>query len=322
MSENNHNVAIGAFVVGALLIAITTIIFALGSGFGVQRSRVVMVFDGSVKGLTIGAPVALRGVQIGQVTDIELILDQDHVELIMMVEAELRGENIRRRGESTEELTDELISRGLRAQLNSQSLLTGLLYVQLDFHPETPINLAEIDSPYVQIPTIPTGLERLQREVQEIDIAKIASDLESAVAGLRDFAGSERLQALPAELSTALSSITGLSEDLRAQIASSGPRLDKALDGATRTLNVAEVELGQISSQLKADLQVLEGAIKSFDSAMADVEGLVGPDSATTFELNRALREVSSAARALQTLARTLEAQPEALIRGKSGERP
>ena len=156
MSDKPNTMAIGAFVTGALLIAITTVIFALGSGFGRDSSTVVMVFEGSVKGLNVGAPVALRGVQIGQVTDIELILNADTVELIMLVEAEIRSENVRRTGTTTESLTEELISRGLRAQLNTQSILTGLLYVQLDFHPDSEINLAPIDSPYLQIPTIPT----------------------------------------------------------------------------------------------------------------------------------------------------------------------
>jgi paraquat-inducible protein B len=181
MSEQPHTAAIGAFVIGALLIGLTTVIFVLGSGIGVERDKVVMVFAGSVKGLSVGAPVALRGVQIGQVTDIELILDEDTVELIMLVEAELRTENVRRRGGTDRDLTEELIARGLRAQLNTQSLLTGLLYVHLDFYPETALNLVEINSPYVQIPTIPTGLERLTREVEAIDIAKIASDLEATV---------------------------------------------------------------------------------------------------------------------------------------------
>jgi paraquat-inducible protein B len=322
MSEKPHTVAIGAFVVGALLIAISTVIFVLGSGFGIQRNKVVMVFDGSVKGLTVGAPVALRGVQIGQVTDIELILDTDTVEVIMLVEAELRDDNIRRRGKSSVDLTEELISRGMRAQLNTQSLLTGLLYIQLDFHPDTPVNLVDIEAPYLQIPTIPTGLERLTREVEAIDIAKIASDLEATVAGLNTFVTSEGFQAIPDELQDALTSVTTLSEDLRTQLHSTGPRLDKALDGANQTLAHADQELVRISALVQANLEVLEGAISAFREAMQQVDGFVSPDSATTHELNRALREISSAGRALQALAKTLEAQPEALIRGKSGDKP
>lgn len=322
MSEKPHTVAIGVFVVGALLIGLTTIIFVLGTGIGVKRDKVVMVFDGSIKGLTVGAPVALRGVQIGQVTDIELILDADTVELIMLVEAELRSENIRRRGDSERDLTEELIHRGLRAQLNTQSLLTGLLYVQLDFHPETPVNLADIDSPYLQIPTIPTGLERLTREVQEIDIAKMASDLEATVKGINAFVTSEGFQTLPGELRNTLASVGALSEDLRAQLESTGPKLDRALEGANQTLSSAEQELTRVSALVQANLQVLDEAIAAFRSAMEEMDSFVSPDSSTTHELNRALREISNAGRALQALAKTLEAQPEALIRGKSGNGP
>ncbi len=96
-----------------------------------------MVFDGSVKGLNVGAPMTLRGVQVGQVTGIELVLDSTKASVIMMVEADLNAKNIRREGPANANLTEELIARGLRAQLNTQSLLTGLLYIELDFHPDS-----------------------------------------------------------------------------------------------------------------------------------------------------------------------------------------
>ena len=320
MSGKNSTVAIGAFVAGALLIAVTTVIFALGTGFGTERSKVVMVFEGSVKGLSVGAPVALRGVQIGQVTDIELILDSDTVELIMLVEAEFRGENVRRTGTSNESLTEELISRGLRAQLNTQSLLTGLLYIQLDFHPGSAINLADIDSPYLQIPTIPTELERLTRKLESIDFARVAGDLEATAAGLNAFVSSEAFQALPTELQATLTSVTELSDLLKLQLASTGPKLDAALDGATDTFDIANTELPGLAARIDSNLAALEQAIQAFESGMQELEGLVEPDSATVYELNRALREISQAGRALQLLGRAIEEQPDTLIRGRGGE--
>lgn len=319
MSEKQSTVAIGAFVTGALLIAVTTVIFALGTGFGSERSKVVMVFEGSVKGLSVGAPVALRGVQIGQVTDIELILDSETVELIMLVEAEFRGENVRRTGSSTESLTEELISRGLRAQLNTQSLLTGLLYIQLDFHPASEIVLADIDSPYLQIPTIPTELERLTRKLESIDFAKVAGDLEATAAGLNSFVSSEGFQSLPVDLQATLSSVTELSDLLRLQIASSGPKLDTVLDNAAVTVDTANIELPKLAALVNKNMAALENAILAFDSGMREIEGLVEHDSTTVHELNRALRELSQAGRALRLLVKSLEEQPDALIRGRSG---
>ncbi|MEM8659926.1 MAG: MlaD family protein, partial [Pseudomonadota bacterium] len=204
MSEQPRTVAIGAFVMGAILIGVTIVIFTLGSGFGAKREKAVMVFDGSVKGLVIGAPVTLRGVQIGQVTKLELMLDADAIELIMVVEAEISESNIRRLGNNPETVADELIARGLRAQLRTQSLLTGLLYVQLDFHPDKPPVFVDLQTEHLQIPTIPTELEMLTQKLEEIDLSKLAERVESIVTDLEHFLADEDFQAMPANLQSTL----------------------------------------------------------------------------------------------------------------------
>ena len=176
MSEKPQSVAIGAFIVGALLISIVTIIFVLGSGLG-QKDKIVMVFNGSVTGLNIGAPVAIRGVQVGQVTAVKIILNKDTLDIMMLVEADFRPDVIQTVGSTQEDVTEELIKRGLRAQLNTQSLLTGLLYVEMDFHPNSEVQLADIDSPHNQFPTIPTDLERQALKRQKKNILKKAEYL-------------------------------------------------------------------------------------------------------------------------------------------------
>lgn len=317
MSEKPHTVAIGAFVIGALLIGITIVIFALGSGFGQQREKAVMVFDGSVKGLVIGAPVALRGVQIGQVTNLELRLDADTLDLIMVVEVEINEKNIRRLGSNTEDVTDELIARGLRAQLKTQSLLTGLLYIQLDFHPDKEPVFVDLDSQFIQIPTIPTELELLTQRIDDIDLPKLAGKLEAIITGLDTFVTSDSFQALPADLSGALASVTKLSDELKIQVAATGPKLDDVLNGAQETISAANAQLPGISSLVEKNLAMLENAISAFEQTMTSVDGLVSPGSATNYQLNKALKEMALASRALQRLANTLNEQPEALLRGK-----
>ncbi|MCB1696669.1 MAG: MCE family protein [Pseudomonadales bacterium] len=317
MSSKPHTVAIGAFVFGAILIAITIVIFALGSGFGQQREKVVMVFDGSVKGLVIGAPVTLRGVQIGQVTNLELMLDADTIELIMVVEAEISEKNIRRLGSNPEKVTDDLIARGMRAQLKTQSLLTGLLYIQLDFHPDKPAVFVDLKSEHVQIPTIPTDLELLTRQIEDIDLARLAGKLQGIINGLNTLATSESFQTLPARLQDSLASVTALSDELRTQVAASGPKLDKVLDGAAVTVAGANTELPKLSSLVEGNLKVLNGAIAAFEQTMTNVDSLVAPGSATAYQLNKALRELTLASRAIQELANLLDRQPESLLRGK-----
>ena len=320
MSEKPHTVAIGAFVIGAILIAITIVIFALGTGFGRQSEKVVMVFEGSVKGLNVGAPVALRGVQIGQVTNVELMLNADNLDLIMLVEAELSSKNIRRLGESTKDVTDGLIARGLRAQLKTQSLLTGLLYIQLDFHPDKAPVLVKLDSELTQLPTIPTDLEQLARKIEEIDLAQLAQEVQDTIHGLSAFVTSDAFQSLSGDLQTTLVSVTALSGELKGQLASTGPKLDEVLNDASEVLAGANTEIPRLSELAQKNLAVLNDAITAFENTMVNIDSLVSPGSATAYQLNKALRELTLASRAIQQLASLLDREPESLLRGKQEE--
>jgi paraquat-inducible protein B len=319
MSQKPHTVAIGAFVIGAILIALVTLLFLLGSGFG-KRETVVMVFDGSVKGLNIGAPMTLRGVQVGQVTGIELVLDATKGSVIMMVEADLNAKNIRREGPANANLTEELITRGLRAQLNTQSLLTGLLYVDLDFHPDSALNLADIDSPYIQLPTIPTNLQRIAKKLEDIDVSKLTDDLESISNGINSLVSSEEFQSLPSNITSTMDTMRDLSTQLQEQLASTGPKLDTVLDETAVTVANANKDLPKLGTLIEGNLKALNAAIAAFEQGMGEFEGLASQDSPTLYQLNNALQEVTRASRSLQALANTLEQQPESLIRGKRGD--
>jgi paraquat-inducible protein B len=320
MSEKPNTVAIGVFIVGAALIAISAILFISGSGWGGDREKFVMVFEGSVKGLTVGAPIALRGVQIGQVTDIHLIFDRDNIDITMTVEAEIEGSKFESRGNKEGDLLDELIARGLRAQLNSQSMLTGLLYIQLDFHPNSPANIVEIESLYSQVPTIPTDLQRIARELESMDFAAIADDIQTIADSLAVFVSTEAFQQLPQDLHNTLASVETLSNQLNVQLASSGPKLDKVLGETSNTMETLNSELPKISASALETLKVLDAAMLAFEETMNAIDGLVSDDSATTYALNKALREISLAARELQLLAKTLEEHPEALIKGRGND--
>lgn len=317
MSEKPQSAMIGAFIVGALLISISALIFLNSTGFGSSRSKVVMVFSGSVKGLTLGAPVALRGVQIGQVTDIELILNTDSIDLTMLVEAELNSDNIRRVGSTTRNLTEDLIASGLRAQLNSQSILTGLLYIQLDFHPDSDLRLVDIDSDYTQIPTIRTELERFTQEFQKVDFTQLAADITNITASIESFVSDETLRQLPQDLRNSLASLDAMTAQITTMTEASGPKLNQLLETSTRTMEEVNTEIPQLANSAKETLQELNTAAAAFEQAMQGISEVVSDDSTTRYQLDLALQEMARAGRALQLLAKTLEEQPDALIRGR-----
>ncbi len=318
MSEYRGSVLVGAFVVGAIVIAFAGALFFAGGGFGGERSKVVMAFDGSLHGLTIGAPIALRGVTIGQITDIDLLLDSETGTVTMAVVGEIDPNSMQLNASVEGSIHDELVSRGLRAQLNTQSLLTGLLYVQLDFHPETPAALVELENyPYSQIPTIPTELEQLRQNLESIDYSAIVANIDRIATGLDVLLNSEDMQALPASLRSSLASIESASARLDETLADTRPRLVQLLDEGSATLASLNTQLPGIGENLNRSLASLDTALASANVTLERVEQAAAPDSPPRRQLSQAMHELSLAARSLRSLARSLEENPQALLRGR-----
>ncbi len=145
MAKQANKTAIGLFVVGAIILLVVALV-VLGSGrFFKETDRFVAFFDGSVKGLTVGAPVMFRGVRIGKVEDFSVYYKRAEREFKIPVLLTLYPEKVVGIGIEMTELEQKkqfqkLLEEGLRAELQMQSLVTGQLGVQLDFHPDAPLN--------------------------------------------------------------------------------------------------------------------------------------------------------------------------------------
>ena len=151
MNKKISPTLIGAFVVGALaLIVIAILVFGSGRLFR-QTKDFVLYFDNSVNGLRIGAPVKFKGVEIGSVKDIRLQLEQGKLINKIPVIIEIDLEKLTSRGATSADcdrwtakpFSKAIVDRGLRGQLEMESLVTGLLYIALDLFPGTPINLVQ-----------------------------------------------------------------------------------------------------------------------------------------------------------------------------------
>src|SRR5215472_16604882 len=155
MGKKISPAVIGAFVVASLAILIVTLV-VVGAGKMFRRpTRFICMFTGNLNGLKIGAPVKVRGVQIGEVSAIRLrlIIDLDP----KMLKERGAVAALDQRG------VQDWIKRGMRAQLQTESLLTGLLYIDLDIHKGNEPNfILQPGGPYQEIPTVPTDLAQLQ----------------------------------------------------------------------------------------------------------------------------------------------------------------
>lgn len=312
---------IGAFVLGALALLVAAIL-VLGSGKLFLHSReFVLYFDGSVNGLRVGAPVKFKGVEIGLVKDILLQLGSDMSLQRIPVVIRIDAEKITKRGGSGKAITDPeiakaLVDQGLRGQLQMESFVTGLLYVGLDFFPDTPahfIQSAQEYNRYQEIPTIPSIFEQAQDVVtsivarlQEIDFQALATSLQQTSKGINDMVGSPELKGSIQALQKALPKMEEAIVTVR--------DMAKTVDQNFTTLTG---DLKQTSSDTRAALKQASETMKEAESAIANVKTLVDPDSQTFYELTRSLREVSAAARSMRQLSSYLERNPRALIFGK-----
>jgi paraquat-inducible protein B len=274
---------IGAFVVGALICMVAGVLLFGGGKFFTEKLRYVLFFDSSVVGLHIGAPVIFRGVQVGQVTEIEAIADPKTFTVVIRVKVELvRGSlKVRGRGfKDPHQAVEGLIQQGARASLRMQSFVTGVLYVALDFHPDTPIRRLGLDPTYPELPTIPSDMDMLKSTVQQVmaDLGKLPLEavLNEVLVLLKSANG---LVALP-EVKQALVSLQDVvltAERLlqRADGLVALPEVKQALVSLQDVVLTAERLLQRTDVQVSALGPKLAGAADTARTALADAQKLL-----------------------------------------------
>lgn len=244
-----------------------------------------LIFNQSVRGLTPGAPVEFRGINIGQVTSINAQIDGRTLQFSAPVTIQLDPRRLgvkfldlgagvdltplRRR------IIDSLVAHGVRAQLRTGSLLTGAVFVAFDFFPDAPPAKVDWSQNPVQLPTMPGQLEALEASVTNII---------------------NKVDQLP---------LKAIGDNLRKDLAD----LDLTLASTRQTLETARGALGSA-----------RGAMDSARGTLNNANRFVEPNSVQAQELDSALQEVTRAARSIRVLADYLERHPEALIRGKTEE--
>lgn len=205
MSKKASPTVIGIFVLGAAaLFFIGIMVFGSGKFFS-DRVKYVLYFEGRVKGLQVGAPVAFRGVQIGNVTDIHMYFHPDNLSIRIPVVIEVDLRKITRlpdkfkSSEETERIISQLVNNGLRAQLKLHSLVTGQLYVDFDFHPDREAKffraeMAESDMGYPELPTIPSEMEEIAKVLGKLPIEALAYKALDAIEGIEKMINSTEMK--------------------------------------------------------------------------------------------------------------------------------
>jgi paraquat-inducible protein B len=328
MSKQASKTLIGAFVLGALVLIVAGVV-VFGSGkFFRKVTKDVMFFEGSVKGLQIGAPVMFRGVQIGHVTNIVLEVNAKNLTAFIPVYTEIYPQKIvpiEDNPSFDQRYLQALIEKGLRAQLQLQSFVTGQLMVNLDFYPNTPIRLVGLEKNYHEIPTIPSSLEQLTKSLEELPLKEIADRLNKTLSGINRLVNSRDLQASIGSLNQLLKNSDALVKHLNTEVGPIASDIKGTSDAARATLEQLEKTLrfdegapGQIASSIEETLSAANDTLKETRKAVENINGIAVQNANLGYEIDRTLEQISELSRSMRVLADYLERHPEALLRGKS----
>jgi paraquat-inducible protein B len=335
MGKRFSPAVVGAFVVGAMALVVVAITL-LGSGRLLRRRHIyILYFQSNVAGLHVDAPVRFHGVEIGSVYRVLLSLSQveqavsAHNPAVMRVpvQIELDERKIQSRTGQVLNLDDpltlkRLIDAGLRGQLALESILTGLLYVELDMHPGTkPHFVLEPNSAYQEIPTEPTELEQVQQNVgkvlsklSQVDFPAVMQSMMQMTDSIRDLVQSPQLQATIARLEQATKSLDAAARSARQMadaIRTQVVPLSRSLQGASD--NTAET-----MRQARAAMVSAQQAFAQAQAAFVEAKAILDPASPITYQLSKTLEEIAEAARSTRELADFLQHNPSAIIRGRA----
>lgn len=333
MSKQANPTAIGAFVVGAvLLIAVGAALFG-GSELFRERLVYVAYFEEQTKGLRVGSNVVANGVRVGFVSDIALLVDEDTFTTMTMVTMDILPDAyvVIRRGERVQNTMDDAMSHGeliddagLRAQLEIESFITGQLLVRLDNRPDTEAVLRGYDPPHPEIPTIPSNIQEIVDKIQNwalslrdnVDLGELAENLNDALRSFADLAGSEDL----AETIAGLNEIVNR-DDTQRLVYNLNETLKELRDAAAKAsdlINNTDQKVDSVSNQLRPILARLDGTLEQVDIALAAANRQLRGDTEEVDQIQSTLKEVEQASRAIREFFDYMERNPEAFIKGKT----
>jgi paraquat-inducible protein B len=328
MRRSANMTLIGAFVVGGILLIVAAVVLLGAGSFTGAKPTAIAYFEDSVSGLDIGAPVKFRGVSIGKVSQVLLrTTNQAPTDYSVPVVLEFAPDLLTRRGLDEALLQKQglrgSVERGLRAKLQQQSVVTGVLYVELDYFPDTAFKLHEVKGEMAEIPTQPSNLGTLTRAVSQtldqlsrIDFVAITKKVDSILGRIDKGASEIEFSKINTNLVQASANITKITGD---------PAISKAVADFSTAMQGIDGLVKRLSGKVDPVAQDIQGmaaagrkALERLNETSENLRTLTKPGSPARRDLDQALADVSEAAQAIRSLADFIERNPETIIQGRS----
>jgi len=327
MSKKINTTSIGLFIVtGVALGVIGLLLFSSSKMFSKTRDLIVY-FSESLNGLNEGAPVKYRGVTIGSVKRVMIRFNQATNDQAMPVILEIQEKLVHERlGDEAgvvfyarlhgEQARAERIKQGLRASLQTESLVTGVLYVDMRMNPKaTPPVFHQLTNIYNEVPSEPTQIQQLFENLGSLDLKSLQTNVNNLIIRLDTTVGQLKMADINAGVTNLLGSVNRLvtDPDITNALASVRPTLDQYRElGAKVTSKVDPLADSITNSLAEADR-----ALAQIRGAGANLRTMLAPDSPVLNELDRTLEQLAAAGQSIASLADFLKQHPNALIAGR-----
>lgn len=321
MSKKANPAAIGIFIVLGLALAVAGLILFSSSNLFSRQQKFILYFDSSLKGLNQGAPVKFRGVTIGTVDQVLIRHNQAENDYFMPVIIKIDQELAQSKSDRQLPANglahwENLVKRGLRGKLDSESLVTGILYVELEMvqNAQPPV-FHQLTPEYPEIPTVSTEIQQLMANIASLDLRGLTERLDKLLvrfdttlaqfnipeinSGITNLLGSAHRFLSTPELTNSLVALQQTLGNLDKVLKRVDSRVDPLAEGATQTLLAAQKTL----SELNLGIRNLSGMLES--------------DAPLRTDLTLTLEQLSNAARSISALAEFLERNPNAILTGR-----
>jgi paraquat-inducible protein B len=327
MSKKINTTSIGLFIVAGVALGVTGLLLFSSSKMFSKTHDLIVYFNESLNGLNEGAPVKYRGVTVGSVKRVMVRFNQAADDNAMPVILEIEDKLVQRRlGDEAgklfyahladEQTREARIKAGLRASLQTESLVTGVLYVDMRINPKAPPPVFhQLEKTYLEYPSEQTQIQELFENLGSLDIKSLQTNLNGLITRLDTTVGELKMADINAGVTNLLVSVNRLvaNSDLTNALAALRPTLDQYKElGAKVTSKVDPLADGVTNTLAEANrtLAQLRGAGENLRIMLA-------PDSPVRNDLDRALEQLAAAGQSISSLADFLKQHPNALIAGR-----
>jgi paraquat-inducible protein B len=321
MSRKANPTSIALFLIFGLALAISGVVIFSSRSLFHPHQKHILYFDASLKGLNPGAPVKFRGVTIGSVVEVLIRHNQSTNDFCMPVLisidkklAQAKSDELLQIGSPTR--LDHLIQRGFRARLDSESLVTGVLYVGLDIVPNAPPpTLHQLTPEYQEIPTLPSDIQQLLANLARVDVRGLSEKLNALLARV----DSDLSQLNFTEINAGVTNLLRSANQVLAtpDLTNSFTSFRQALSQADVLLKRVDGRVDPVADSVTNTLYEARKTLTDVRTGVRNVSDLLGPDSAFRPNLNQTLQELSGASHTIADLAEFLERNPNALLTGR-----